>query len=99
MVATCSGRLTFRPIATLGEARNGEPPFALRLRTGRPPYTKPEPPVVDIIWFHEDYLKLFAASDLELVAHHTPLGRKDDPCDWLTETSIAPWVIYVLKRK
>ena len=55
--------------------------------------------VVDIIWFHEDYLKLFAASDLELVAHYTPLGRKNDPCDWLNETSIAPWIIYVLKRK
>jgi ubiquinone/menaquinone biosynthesis C-methylase UbiE len=56
-------------------------------------------PVVDIIWFHDDYLKLFAASDLELVAHYTPLGRTDDPCDWLNETSIAPWIIYVLKRK
>jgi len=56
-------------------------------------------PVVDIIWFHDDYLKLFAASELELVGHCTPLGRKDDPCDWLSETSIAPWIIYVLKRK
>lgn len=56
-------------------------------------------PVVDIIWFHDDYLKLFGASDLELVAHYTPLGRKDDPSDWLNEISIAPWIIYVLKRK
>jgi ubiquinone/menaquinone biosynthesis C-methylase UbiE len=56
-------------------------------------------PVVDIIWFHDDYLKLFAAAGLELVAHYTPLGRKDDPCDWLNETSIAPWMIYVLKRQ
>jgi ubiquinone/menaquinone biosynthesis C-methylase UbiE len=56
-------------------------------------------PVVDIIWFHDDYLKLFAASELELVAHYTPLGCKDDPCAWLNEISIAPWVIYVLKRK
>ena len=56
-------------------------------------------PVVDIIWFHDDYLKLFAASDVELVGHYTPLGRKHDPCDSLSETSIAPWIIYVLKRK
>ena len=54
-------------------------------------------PVVDIIWFHNDYLQLFVSSGVELVAHYTPLGHKDDPCDWLSETSIAPWIIYVLK--
>jgi SAM-dependent methyltransferase len=56
-------------------------------------------PVVDVIWFHDDYLKLFDGSDVELVAHCMPFGRKDDACDWLSETSIAPWIIYVLKRK
>ena len=55
-------------------------------------------PVVDIVWLHKDYLKLFAAAELDLVAHHTPLGREDDPCQWLSETSIAPWVIYVLRK-
>jgi SAM-dependent methyltransferase len=53
-------------------------------------------PVVDVVWFHQDYLKLFAAAELELIAHHTPLGRKNEPYDWLAEASIAPWVIYVL---
>lgn len=56
-------------------------------------------PVVDLVWFHEDYLNLFAASELHLVAHYTPLGREDEPNEWLTETSIAPWVIYVLRKK
>jgi SAM-dependent methyltransferase len=56
-------------------------------------------PVVDFVWFHEDYLNLFAASELDVIAHYTPLGREDEPYNWLTETSIAPWVIYVLKRK
>jgi ubiquinone/menaquinone biosynthesis C-methylase UbiE len=55
-------------------------------------------PVVDIIWFPEDYLNLFAASDLDLVAQYTPLGREDEPYEWITETSIAPWVIYVLRK-
>jgi SAM-dependent methyltransferase len=54
-------------------------------------------PVVDLIWFQEDYLNLFAASGLDLVAHYTPLGCEEEPYAWLTETSIAPWVIYVLK--
>ena len=56
-------------------------------------------PVVDIVWFHEDYLKLFVASGLELVAEHTPLGRADEPIAWVSEKSIAPWVIYVLGQK
>jgi len=55
-------------------------------------------PVVDVVWFHEDYLNLFAASELELVAHYLPLGREDEPYAWLTETSIAPWVIYVVRK-
>src|ERR1700686_384834 len=29
-----------------------------------------ERPVVDLVWFHEDYLNLFAASELDLVAHY-----------------------------
>jgi len=53
-------------------------------------------PVTDILWFHEDYLALFAAGGLDLVAHHSPLGRDDDPYEWITETTIPPWAIYVL---
>ena len=56
-------------------------------------------PVIDIVWFHDDYLKFFAATELDLVASFTPLGRADEPYDWLSETTIAPWVIYVLKKK
>ena len=54
-------------------------------------------PVSDILWFHEDYLALFAASDLDLVAHYLPLGHDDEPYDWITETTIPPMVIYVLQ--
>ena len=56
-------------------------------------------PVVDIIWFHQDYVNLFAAADLELIAQYRPLGREDEPYEWVTETSIAPWVIYVLGKR
>jgi SAM-dependent methyltransferase len=54
-------------------------------------------PVVDVLWSHEDYLRLFAASGLELVAEYRPLGRDDEPYAWVSETSVAPWFIYVLK--
>ena len=55
-------------------------------------------PVVDCIWFHEDYLATFAAADLHLVAHFRPLGRGDEGREWISETRVAPWVIYVLER-
>ena len=53
-------------------------------------------PVVDCIWFHEDYLATFAAASLRLVAQHHPLGRSDEGREWISETTVAPWVIYVL---
>jgi SAM-dependent methyltransferase len=53
-------------------------------------------PVTDILWFHEDYLALFTASRLDLLAHHLPLGHDEEPYDWITETTIPPWSIYVL---
>ena len=56
-------------------------------------------PVVDVVWFPEDYLSLFATSELELIAQYTPLGHANEPYEWLSETLIAPWIIYVLKRK
>ncbi len=54
-------------------------------------------PVVDLVWFHEDYLSLFAASGLDLIACHKPLGREDEPYPWQSELWIAPWIIYVLE--
>jgi ubiquinone/menaquinone biosynthesis C-methylase UbiE len=56
-------------------------------------------PVVDLVWFHEDYVNLFAACELDLIGHYTPLGRNDEPYSWVSEISIAPWMIYVVKKK
>ena len=53
-------------------------------------------PVIDVLWQHEDYLKLYAAAGLDLHEHHTPLGREGEPYPWISETSIAPWFIDVL---
>jgi hypothetical protein len=56
-------------------------------------------PVVDLVWFHSDYLSLFDSCGLKLIEHYLPLGRADEPYEWLTETSVAPWVIYVVARE
>jgi SAM-dependent methyltransferase len=54
-------------------------------------------PVLDVLWSHEDYLDLFAAAELDLLAEYRPLGRVDEPYEWVSETTIAPWMIYVLR--
>jgi hypothetical protein len=48
------------------------------------------------MWLHEDYLRLFAAAGVQLIAQHRPLGTEGEPWHWQSELSIAPWVIYVL---
>ncbi len=56
-------------------------------------------PVVDFVWFHDDYLRLFDAAGLDLLAEYRPLGRDDDGQAWVSETRVAPWFIYVLRRR
>jgi ubiquinone/menaquinone biosynthesis C-methylase UbiE len=55
-------------------------------------------PVVDFTWFHNDYLKLFKSTSVELIDTYKPLGKKDEPINWINEMNIAPWIIYVLKK-
>jgi SAM-dependent methyltransferase len=54
-------------------------------------------PVEDILWLDEDYRRVFARAQLDLVETHRPLGRADEPFAWVNETTIAPWVIYVVR--
>ena len=55
-------------------------------------------PVVDTIWFHEDYLSLFDHAKLNLIATYRPLALGNEPFEWISETTIPPWVIYVLQN-
>lgn len=55
-------------------------------------------PVEDTFWTHEDYLATFKRAGLELTASYRPLGKPDELYAWVSETTIAPWVIYVLRR-
>ncbi|GAB6181227.1 hypothetical protein JCM14036_25460 [Desulfotomaculum defluvii] len=54
-------------------------------------------PVEDFIWTEEDYQEVYKRADLEVVHIYKPLANESDPCKWLTETTIAPWTIYILK--
>jgi SAM-dependent methyltransferase len=55
-------------------------------------------PVVDVIWYDEDYRSLYSEAGLKVVHSHGPLGKAEEPYTWVTETKIAPWTIYVLER-
>ncbi|MDH5415035.1 MAG: class I SAM-dependent methyltransferase [Flavobacteriaceae bacterium] len=55
-------------------------------------------PVEDIYWTVEDYRKLFKKSRLTIESIYKPLGKKDEPFNWISELKIAPWVIFVLNK-
>lgn len=55
-------------------------------------------PAVDILWPHESYLEVYRHAKLEMVDVLRPLAKGDEPYRWVSETQIAPWAIYVLRR-
>jgi len=55
-------------------------------------------PVEDIIWTDEYYQETFKRAGLEIVKTYKPLAQKHEPYKWINETSMVPWVIYILKR-
>jgi len=56
-------------------------------------------PVEDVLWTDESYLETYARAGLKLVKAYRPLARRDEPYQWVNETMISPWVIYVLKKR
>jgi SAM-dependent methyltransferase len=55
-------------------------------------------PCLDIYWPHASYLEVFSRAGLEIVEMRKPLANGDEPYPWVSETRIAPWVVYVLRR-
>jgi SAM-dependent methyltransferase len=56
-------------------------------------------PMEDILWTHESYLEVYDQAGLEAVATYKPLAQGGEPYPWVNETAVAPWVIYVLRRR
>jgi hypothetical protein len=61
--------------------------------------TEDKRPVEDVIWTNECYLDVFKRAELKLVKTYKPLAKESEPYKWVNETRIAPWIIYVLKKK
>jgi ubiquinone/menaquinone biosynthesis C-methylase UbiE len=53
-------------------------------------------PVEDILWSDAAYQDVYRASGLAPVRKCLPLARGDEPVTWQSETTLAPWAIYVL---
>ena len=55
-------------------------------------------PVQDVVCTDETYRDVFERADLVPIELHRPLGKPDEPFDWVSEERISPWSIYVLGR-
>ena len=55
-------------------------------------------PVEDVLCTGEAYGDAYERAGLVTIDVHRPLGRRDEPFDWVSETEMSPWAIYVLER-
>ena len=53
-------------------------------------------PVEDILWTDEDYHAVYQRAGLTPLQIYRPLAQTTEAFPWVSETTIAPWVIYVL---
>ncbi len=56
-------------------------------------------PVEDILWTDDGYCDVYDRAGLSVIATYRPLGKPDEAQSWVSETRIAPWVVYVLGPK
>jgi SAM-dependent methyltransferase len=53
-------------------------------------------PVEDILCTDEDYCEVYERAGLAPLRVYRPLAKQTEAISWVSETTIAPWVIYVL---
>jgi SAM-dependent methyltransferase len=53
-------------------------------------------PVEDVLWTDAAYLEVYRRAGLRAIETFRPLGVATEPYPWVSETTTAPWVIYVL---
>jgi hypothetical protein len=53
-------------------------------------------PVEDILWTDDDYQTVYQRAGLMPLQTCRPLAKHGEAFHWVSETTIAPWVIYVL---
>jgi SAM-dependent methyltransferase len=53
-------------------------------------------PVEDVLWTDTGYADVYRRAGLRQIASYRPLGTRGEGPGWISETTIAPWVIHVL---
>jgi hypothetical protein len=53
-------------------------------------------PVEDVLWTDGDYQEVCRRAGLAPIQVYRPLAEESEPFAWVSETTIAPWVVYVL---
>jgi len=53
-------------------------------------------PVEDVLCMDYDYHEAYKRAGLMPIETYRPLAKPNEACSWVSETTIAPWVIYVL---
>jgi ubiquinone/menaquinone biosynthesis C-methylase UbiE len=53
-------------------------------------------PVEDVIFSDEDYQKVYKLAELVPIKTYKPLATGKERFQWVSETTIPPWIIYVL---
>jgi ubiquinone/menaquinone biosynthesis C-methylase UbiE len=56
-------------------------------------------PVEDVVWSDKSYRAVFGETGLRVIETYKPLAKNSEPYQWVNETKIAPWVIYVLGKE
>jgi SAM-dependent methyltransferase len=54
-------------------------------------------PVEDILWPDEDYRSVYREAGLDLERLEKPLATGKEGIQWISETDVAPWAIYMLR--
>lgn len=54
-------------------------------------------PCADVLCADDAYKGLYAHAGLQVVETHRPLATGREPYHWISETTVAPWVIWVLR--
>jgi hypothetical protein len=56
-------------------------------------------PVDDILWPDADYRRVYAEAGLDVERVERPLATGDEGVAWVSETTVAPWTIYLLRPR
>ncbi len=54
-------------------------------------------PIADTLWTEESHHQVYRDAGLTLIATHRPLGTTSEPFAWISETTVSPWIIEVLR--